>query len=261
MNMTFEYYLLEVKDGIAILTVNRPEARNAMRVASWTELRKFIAEAEQDDTNKAIIITGAGEKAFIAGADINELKTNTPVRSLNSDARIALRAMEECPKPIIAAINGFCFGGGFELALACDIRLASTNAQMGLPEVNIGIMPGAGGTIRLPRIVGIGVAKEVILAGRVLSAEEAHALGAVMKVTEQKDLLDAAIEVAKTILSKGPLGIKIAKRVVNAAFDVDLASGGSLLEAFGFGVLLSSEDKLEGTSAFLEKRKAEFKGK
>lgn len=251
----------EKKEQIAYITINRPTVRNAMSPDSWEEFGLCLTDAEQDQDVRVLIITGAGEKAFISGADITELKTRTPMYQLYYPISLAqMRRIEDSGKPVIAAINGAAFGGGFETALACDIRIASRTAKFGLPEPNLGILPGAGGTQRLARMVGVGRAKEIILAGKILSAEEACREGLLMKVTEPEDLMEEAAEIAKTIMKKAPVSLNISKKLINHALDTDLSTG-YLAEQLGFCTLLATEDKLEGTSAFLEKRPAEFKGK
>ena len=253
--------LFEVRDGkIAIITINRPAVRNSMTAESWTEFNICLDEIEANPEIRVLIITGAGEKSFISGADIVTLKTRPPMYQFRTpySADAAIR-LEKLHIPVIAAVNGFAFGAGCETCLACDIRIAAKTAKFGLPEVNLGILPGAGGTQRLARIVGLGIAKEVILAGRVLAAEEAKQCGLVMKVVEQEELLDAAIEVANTIIKKAPISIAISKQLINMSMDSDRATG-LAAEQLGMMVLLGTEDKVEGTSAFLEKRSPEFKG-
>ena len=251
----------EIREGkIAIITINRPDVRNSMTAESWTEFFACLDWVEDHPEIRVLIITGAGEKSFIAGADIVTLKTRSPMYQFHNpystDATIRLEQMNI---PVIAAVNGFAFGAGCETALACDIRIAARSAKFGLPELNLGILPGAGGTQRLARIAGLGIAKEVILAGRVLSAEEAKQCGLVMKVVEQEELLDAAIEVANTMIKKAPIALSISKKLINLSLDSDRYSG-MTAEQLGMLVLLGTEDKVEGTSAFLEKRIANFRG-
>lgn len=254
------YMLYEKKDQIAYITINRPEVRNAMSPECWEEFGLCLTDVEQDPNIRALIITGAGNKAFISGADITELKTRTPMFQLYYPHSLTqMRRIENLAKPVIAAINGTAFGGGFETALSCDIRIASRTAKFGLPEPNLGILPGAGGTQRLARIVGVGRAKEIILAGKILTAEEASRDGLLMKVTEPENLMEEATEIAKTMIKKAPVSLNISKQLINHALDTDLSTG-YLAEQLGFCTLLATEDKLEGTSAFLEKRPAEFKG-
>ncbi len=251
----------EVRDGkIAILTINRPQVRNSMPASSWMEFFACLDWIEAHPEIRVLILTGAGDKAFMSGADIVTLKERTPLYqfrtpySTEGSYRLGLLDI-----PVIAAVNGYAFGGGFEIALASDIRLASENAKFGFPEPTLGTLPGAGGTQMLARMAGLGVAKDVILGGRVLTAEEARHFGIVMKVVEREKLLDAALELAQTAMKRAPLSLAMSKRLINMAFDVNLAAGMSA-EQLAYMALLGTKDKLEGTSAFLEKRPAEFKG-
>ena len=256
-----EFVLYEVKDGIATITINRPEVRNATHAACWEEVNLCLAQADSDPGVSVLILTGAGEKAFISGTDIRALRDRTPLYQLHHPWSLdSLQRIEDLSKPVIAAVNGTAFGAGFETALACDIRVASANAKFGLPETNLGILPGGGGTPRLARLVGLGQDKEVILAGRVYTAQEALAAGLVMKVVEPENLLDAAREVAQVMMRKGPVALAIAKQVLNHALDTDRSTG-FLAEQLGFMALLGTEDKIEGTTAFLEKRPARFSGR
>lgn len=260
MKQEYNNFKLEIENGIAVFMVNRPEVRNAMNDECWKELGQFMDSVEYNDGVKVVIITGAGEKAFVAGADISVLRDRTGVDALNMSANNSLKKIENSSKPIIAAINGYAFGGGCELSLACDIRIVSDNARMGLPEANLGILPGLGGTQRLTRIVGVGIAKEMIMAGRVIRGPEAVDIGLAYKCVELQDLRKEAFKVAEAMMTKAPLSMGIAKKLIQSALSVDLDSG-ILMERYASGILMSSEDKLEGTSAFLEKRTAEFKGK
>ncbi len=251
----------EVKESVAIITVDRQEVRNAMSAECWEEVNRCLDEVERNPKLRVLIFTGAGEKAFISGADIQTLKTRTPMYQLHYPISLwTLQRLENLAIPVIAAVNGTAFGGGFEAALACDVRIASSTAKFGLPEVNLGILPGAGGTQRLSRIVGVGRAKEIILAGRILTAEEAYQAGLVMKVTEPDQLMETAFEVARAMKKKAPVSLNIAKKVINISLDTDRTSG-MLAEQLGFMALLGTEDKMEGTTAFLEKRPADFSGK
>lgn len=256
----FQVFKAERKDGIFFAYVNRPQVRNAMNTQGWRELGQIINFVETDPESKILIITGVGDKAFVSGADISELNVRTGVENLYSLSRGILLSLENCRKPSIAAINGYAFGGGFEIALACDIRVCSENAQFGLPEPGIGVIPGAGGTQRLPRMIGVGRAKEVIMVGKKIRAEEAVNIGLALKVVPLANLVDEAVATAKDILAKGPVAIDIAKRCVNISMYTDLSTG-LAFEQFGMAVALSSEDKKEGTSAFLEKRPPNFPGK
>lgn len=256
----FNNFLLELNDGIAVFTLNRPEVRNAMSNECWDEIARFFDYADRSEEIKVIIITGAGSKAFASGQDIRAVPSKKGIDGIRSISREPLLKIENNYKPVIAAVNGFAFGGGCELALACDIRILADHAKVGFPEPNLGLMPAAGGTQRLSRLVGIGRAKEIILAGKVLTAEEAVHIGFAMKSVPVENLMDEAKEVAKAMLAKGPVALALAKKAINASLYTDINTG-LLLENFAFDILLETEDKIEGTSAFLEKRKANFKGK
>lgn len=257
--MELKNFLLDIKDKVAVLTINRPEVRNAMNAECWAELGKIIDHVVEDENVQVIVITGAGEKAFIAGADLNSLKKLTPVDALKGAGRAVVNKIEDCGKPVIAAINGLAFGGGFELTLACDIRLVAENALFGLPEAGLGILPGLGGTQRLSKIVGLGRTKEIILAGRTISANEAVQMGLAYKCVPQGELMNEAYAVAGAMVKKGPLALNICKKLIKASMSTDQETG-LLLELFGLGLCLGSEDKAEGIDAFFEKRKPEFKG-
>lgn len=258
--MEYQYFRCARSEGIAILTIDRPEVRNAMNNQCWTELTALIQEIDADPDVRVAILTGAGEKAFISGADVSTLRTRTSVEALGSLAARALQSIEDCSKPVIAAVNGVAFGGGFETALACDVRVLSSKAKFGLPEVNLGILPGAGGTQRLTRTVGVGPAKEIILAGRIVGAQEAVSMGLGFEVVEPEELLESAKKVARTIMTKAPLSLMLAKKMVDAALDLDRRNGISM-ENLAFSLLMGTQDKLEGTSAFLEKRSPDYHGK
>ena len=261
--MTYEHILLEHDGAVATITLNRPKQLNALSAAVLDDVRGALAELAADDAVRAIIITGAGERAFAAGADIGELNQIT---SATDGRRIAERShqlgrtMADLPKPLIAAINGFALGGGLELALACDIRIASDTAQVGLPEVTLGIMPGWGGTQRLARLVGPGAAKLLMMTGDRIDAEEAQRLGIVERVVPAAELLDAANQIAYKLAAAPPLSIDAIKQVVNRGLNMALDDANAL-EASLFGALTVTEDAKEGTAAFLAKRKAEWKGK
>lgn len=252
-----ELITVEKAAGITWITINRPEARNAMNSQVLAEVSATLHELHDDDETQLLIFTGAGQKAFVAGADINELARRTPVDGLTATMQRLYERIEKFPKPTIAAVNGYAFGGGHELALSCDIRIASTNAQFALPETGLGIIPAAGGTQRLAKIVGTGRATEVILTGRRVGAEEALAWGLVSEVVEPAELKDAAARCAESILSRGPLALQLAKTVVHHGFTVD-PSTGMLLERLAQAVLYSTEEKAEGTRAFIEKRRPDF---
>ncbi|NPA15648.1 MAG: hypothetical protein GXO44_03750 [Deferribacteres bacterium] len=260
--MSYETLLVEKKDNIAIVTINRPKVLNALNATVIEELGKAFTELKNDPEVGAVILTGAGEKAFVAGADISGLVELNPLegKEFAEKGQAVFNLIENLGKPVIAAINGFALGGGCELAMACTIRIASEKAKLGQPEVNLGIIPGYGGTQRLPRLVGKGRAMELILTGRMVDASEAYQMGLVNKVVAPEKLLDEAIEMAKVILSKGPLAVKFAMEAVNRGLEVNLEEG-LKIEADLFGICCATEDKVEGTKAFLEKRKPNFKGK
>lgn len=258
--MAYETLLTETQDGVGVITVNRPDVRNAMNRRVMQDLRAALEEMREDNGVGVVVFTGAGEKAFVAGADIGELRDRTMLDGLAARMQVIYDEIEDLEKPTIAAVNGYALGGGCELAMACDIRLASENARFGLPETALSIIPGAGGTQRLARLVGKGRAVEMILTGRMISADEAHSIGLVTQVVPQPDLMDAARETARTILSKGPLAARLAKLAVHSGFETDQRTG-QILERLAQAVLYTSEDKQEGTEAFLEKRSPDFKGR
>jgi enoyl-CoA hydratase len=251
------------KDGpVAIVTIDRPKMLNALNDETIAELDSCFAAIGADYGVLCVILTGGGEKSFVAGADINELAVCDVVsgRAKCDRGQALLFKIEKLPQPVIAAINGFALGGGCEIAMACDIRLASEKAKIGQPEVSLGLIPGYGGTQRLARLVGRGKAKQMILTGDHIGAAEAYRIGLVDEIFPPEELLPKAKEMAVKIASKGPLAIRAAKEAINLGLDVDLVSGCEH-EAVLFSAICASEDKTEGTKAFLEKRKAEFKGK
>ncbi|MBI4285117.1 MAG: enoyl-CoA hydratase/isomerase family protein [Chloroflexi bacterium] len=261
--MTFQNILYTKEKAIARITVNRPEVRNALNMATRAELREALNDIEADKDVRVAIITGAGDKAFVAGADIHELNSATPVIIEERASRLGARLfhdIENARVPFIAMINGFCLGAGCELAMSCDIRIAASTARLGQPEINIGIFPGAGGTQRLPRLVGWGRAKEMIYTGRIIDAAEAERIGLVDKVVPPENLQEMVTQLAETIASKSPLILNLAKKSINQGMYTDLAAGLSYEKA-NFALCFATEDFREGTSAFLEKRKPEFKGK
>lgn len=260
--MSYEFLLFEKKGKTAHITINRPEALNALNWKTMNELRAALESVRDDAGVGGVIITGAGDKSFVAGADIKELATKDPVgaKEFSLASQEILSYIEHFPKPVIAAINGFCLGGGCELALACHMRVASENARFGQPEVNLGIMPGNGGTQRLPRLVGKGRALELILTGNMIDAEEAYRIGLVNKVAQQENLLATAEEILNAIYSKGPVAVKLCLEAVNHGMEMTLEEGVQL-ESNLFGLCFSTEDMKEGTQAFMEKRKPNFKGK
>jgi enoyl-CoA hydratase len=260
--MTYENILLEKKNAIAYVTVNRPKVLNALNGATIEELRAAFHDLKQDASIRVVILTGAGEKAFVAGADIGELAKQDPVsgKEMAHRGQNVLNLIENLGKPVIACINGFALGGGCELALACTMRLASDNARMGQPEVKLGIIPGYGGSQRLPRLVGKGLAMQIILGGDVMTAQEAHRIGLVNEVTAPAELIPRAEAIAAKIIANAPLAVQYAMEAVNRGMEMTLAEG-LFLEATLFGLCCATEDKKEGTAAFLEKRAAAFQGK
>ena len=260
--MAFENLLYEKRNGIGYVTVNRPEKLNALNRRTMDELRECFEGIERDDEGRAVILTGAGEKAFVGGADINELGVQTPVQGKETSVRgqKILDLIEHLGKPVIAAINGYALGGGCELALACTIRIASENARVGQPEVKLGLIPGYAGTQRLPRLVGKGRALEMVLSGDPIGAAEAYRIGLVNQVVSAKDLIATAEKLAQKILANAPLAVKFALEAVNHGLEMTEAEG-QFLEANLFGLCCTTADMKEGTRAFLEKRPARFTGK
>jgi len=260
--MTFENILFEKKNGIGYVTVNRPQALNALTMATMEELRTAFTDIQQDAAVRTAILTGGGEKAFVAGADINELAQQDAVsgKAFAVRGHALLDLIENLGKPVIACINGYALGGGCELALACTMRLASENAKLGQPEVKLGIIPGYGGSQRLPRLVGKGVAMQLVLAGEMISAEEALRVGLVNEVVPIAELMARAEAIAGKIAANAPLAVQYALEAVNKGMEMPLAEG-LFLEATLFAVCCATADKKEGTSAFLEKRTAQFQGK
>jgi enoyl-CoA hydratase len=253
---------LAKEEGLAIITVNRPQALNALNTETLNELKAAVLAAEQDPAVGALIITGAGPKAFVAGADIAQMRDLSPLegRTLTMLGQEVFALIENLAKPVIAAVNGFALGGGCELAMACDIRVAATTARFGQPEVNLGIIPGFGGTQRLSRLIGRGRAKYYIFTGQMIAAQEAYELGLADKVVEPDALLDTCREIAKTIIVKAPVAVMMAKRAINHGLDMDLASGVAY-EAEAYTTCFATADRVEGMTAFLEKRPAKFSGR
>ena len=248
--------LLEVENGIALLTINRPKALNALNSETLAELNTCLAELENNEEVKVVILTGSGEKSFVAGADISEMVNAPPAegRKMGLLAREAFGRLENMPQVTIAAVNGFALGGGCEISMACDIRVASENAKFAQPECGLGILPGFGGTQRLPRLVGKGRAKELIFTCDMISADEAFRMGLANHVVPQAELIDYCKAMAGRIMKNGPFAVALAKQAINTGTDTDLDSG-LKLEANLFGLSFSTADKLEGMTAFLEKRK------
>jgi enoyl-CoA hydratase len=259
--MSLQNVLIEKRGRIAIVTINRPDKLNALNVQTRQEILDAFDQLELDDEVRVVVVTGAGPKAFVAGADISEFEGKTAVdqRSVMKGRR-AFDAVEDFPKPVIAMINGFALGGGCELALACDIRIASRNAKLGQPEIKLGIIPGGGGTQRLTRLVGEGKAMELILTGDMVSADEAERLGLVNYVVEPDQLRARTLELAEKIAEMSPVALAMAKTAVKSAARLGLRAGLDT-EVDLFALCFSSEDKEEGVRAFLEKRKPEFKGR
>jgi len=249
---------IEIKDGIGILTVNRPEAMNSLNNDVLNDLYDGFEQLTADEAVHAVIVTGEG-KAFVAGADIAAMYDMDPAaaKALSANGHRVMNLIESTPKPVIAAINGFALGGGCELAMACDIRIASERAKFGQPEVNLGIIPGFGGTQRLHRLVGKGMAKLLIMTADIIDAQEAYRIGLVEKVVAPEHLMEAAHALATKIISKAPLAVASAKNTIDVSYNLDVADA-SALEIEAFSQLFSTQDKREGIAAFLEKRPAEF---
>jgi enoyl-CoA hydratase len=260
--LSLETVLYEKKGGTAYITLNRPKVLNALNKTAIADLRAAFEAARDDSEVNGIILTGAGDKAFIAGADIHEVATDTPVQAEEKTrhGQDVMTLIENLGKPVIAAVNGFALGGGCEAALACTIRLASESANFGLPEVKLGIMPGYGGTQRLPRLVGKGAALQLILTGGMIGAQEAYRIGLVNEVVSGSELIGRAEAILTQIAANAPLSVKYALQAVNNGAETSLSEG-LLLEASLVAICTSTEDKKEGTSAFLEKRPAKFQGR
>ena len=259
---SYENILYEKNAAIATVTINRPKVLNALNMATMEELRAAFTEAKNDAEVRVVLLTGAGEKSFVAGADINELARNDAVEAKEYTHRgqSVLDLIENLGKPVIVCINGFALGGGCELALACTFRLASENARLGQPEVKLGIIPGYGGSQRLPRLVGNGLANQMLLSGEMITAQEAQHIGLVNEVVPQPELIPRAQAIAQKIIANAPLAVQYCLEAVNRGMEMPLAEG-LYLEAALFGLACATEDKKEGTAAFLEKRPAQFKGR
>ncbi|MBX9970747.1 enoyl-CoA hydratase/isomerase family protein [Priestia aryabhattai] len=253
----FQHIKVEKDEFVGTITIDRQRVRNALNKATIDELQVAVGELEEDPKLRIILITGAGEKAFVAGADIKELHERTMLEALVPGMQKVYREIEQSSKVTIAVINGHALGGGFELALACDLRVVANHAKMGLPELNLAIIPGAGGTQRLMRIVGKGRALEMILTGKIIDGQEAERIGLVTQSVESNVLWNVTNQLVESILSKGPLALKLAKMVVNRGQDVDLDTA-LMLEKLAQTVLFASEEKHEGTQAFLEKRRPNY---
>jgi enoyl-CoA hydratase/carnithine racemase len=257
-----ENVLCEKKGVIAYVTVNRPKVLNALNTPTWADLRKAFEDARDDAAVRGVILTGAGNKAFIAGADISELAHATALEAEQSSrfGQEVLNLIENLGKPVIAAINGFALGGGCETAMACTIRIAVENAMFGQPEVKLGLLPGGGGTQRLPRLAGKGRALQLILSGEMISAQEAYRIGLVNEIVPAADLITRAEAILNKITANAPVAVRLALEAVNSGMETS-QNEGFLLEASYFGLCAASEDKKEGTSAFLEKRAPQFHGR
>lgn len=259
--MAYKNLIFSVEDGIAIITFNRPKALNALNAELIQELSRALDEIAENEAIRVLILTGAGEKAFVAGADITELATYNSLQAklFSKKGHMTFNKIQELPIPAIAAVNGFALGGGSEIAMVCDFIYASENAMFGLPEINLGLMPGFGGTQRLPRLVGTSMAKELIFTGKMIPAAEANRIGLVNKVCPPETLMEEVKKTANEIASKGKVSLRAVKQTINSGVNVDLMSGCGI-EIDAFALCLASEDAQEGTRAFIEKRKAEFKG-
>jgi enoyl-CoA hydratase len=260
--LTLANVLYEKRGAIAYVTVNRPKVLNALNTQTWADLRTAFEDARDDAAVRGVILTGAGDKAFVAGADISELAHATAIdaEQASRSGQAVLDLIENLGKPVIAAINGFALGGGCETAMACTIRVAAEHARLGQPEVKLGLLPGGGGTQRLPRLVGKGRALQLILTAEVVSAQEAWRIGLVNEVVPTADLIGRAESILKTIASNAPVAVKLSLDAVNKGLDTS-QSEGFALEASFFGLCAGTQDKQEGTSAFLEKRAPRFLGR
>ncbi len=260
--MEFQNIILEKEDYLAVLTINRPKALNALNGDTLFEIEAAVKDIKADPSIKVVIVTGSGDKSFVAGADITFMLPLSPAegRFFSDVGEKVFRQIELLEKPVIAAVNGFALGGGCELAMACDIRLAAENALFGQPEVGLGIIPGFGGTQRLPRLIGEGRAKELTYTADNVKADEAYRLGLVNHVYPQDQLMEEARKMAKKIASKAPMAVGYAKFAIGKGMQVDIDTAMSI-ESDMFGMCCATEDKFEGMTAFVEKRKAAFKGK
>lgn len=260
--MELKNVVVKKENNIAVLSINRPDALNALNYDTLTDIKTAIKALSEDEEVAVVIITGAGEKAFVAGADIKEMRDMTPLeaRQFMLYGQSVFNMIDSLPKPTIAAVNGFALGGGTELALSCDMILASEKARFGLPEVTLGIHPGFGGTQRLPRLIGAAKAKELIFTGKMIGAAEAEKVGLVNKVVAPDTLHEEAKALAEDILKNGQVAIRLVKSAINAGLDTTLEKG-LAYEAETQGLAFSTEDKNEGLSAFMEKRKPKFKGR
>lgn len=259
--MAYQHLLFKTEDNIATITFNRPKVLNALNQDLLQELSVVLDEIDGNGDIRVLILTGSGEKAFVAGADISELARLTPLETklFASRSQEIINRLEALAIPVIGAVNGFALGGGTEIALACDFIYASENAMFGQPEINLGLIPGFGGTQRLPRLIGTNRAKEMIFSGKMIKAQEAREMGLVNAVFETSELMAAVVKTAKMIASKGRVSIRAAKEVINCGMNVDLRAG-CHMEIDAFSLCMASPDAREGTTAFLEKRPASFEG-
>jgi enoyl-CoA hydratase/carnithine racemase len=260
--LTLDNVLYEKRDGIAYVTINRPKVLNALNTPTWKDMRTAFEDARDDASVRGVILTGAGNKAFVAGADISELAHVAAFEAEHSSrfGQEVLDVIENLGKPVVAAVNGFALGGGCETAMACTIRIAVDSAKFGQPEVTLGLVPGGGGTQRLPRLVGKGRALQLILSGETISAQEAYRIGLVNEVVPVAELIPRAEAILKRIAANAPIAVKLALEATNKGLETS-QSEGSLLEAAYFGLCAATEDKKEGTTAFLERRAPQFHGR
>src|SRR4030043_1003783 len=260
--MEYKNIMVAFEGEIGVLTINRPKALNALNIETLKEIQLGIEEVKDQPGLKGLIVTGAGEKAFVAGADILQMKEMNSIEALNfsKTGHHTLKMIQDFHRPVIAAVNGFALGGGTEIALACDFIYASENARFGFPEVTLGVFPGFGGTQRLPRLIGKGKVKELILSGKMIAAQEAFQMGIVNRIFPLASLMEETKKVAAQIPANGAVGVRLAKMVVDAGFNMDLTEACSL-ESYAFSFGFTTEDQKEGMTAFVEKRKPNFKGK
>jgi enoyl-CoA hydratase len=259
--MAFKHILFQVEDGTAWITFNRPKVLNALNSELLAEFSRALDDVADNESARVLILTGAGEKSFVAGADINELAAQNPLsaKQFSQKGLAIIGKLQTLPIPVIAAVNGYALGGGMEIAMACDFIYASDNAVFGQPEINLGLIPGFGGTQRLPRLVGINLAKEMMFTGNMISADEAHRIGVVNRVCPPDTFMDDVKKIAHIISMKGSASLQAAKQAINRGLEVDLVTG-LHIETDAFSLCLASQDAKEGTSAFLEKRKPKFTG-
>lgn len=259
--MAYENIMYQVEEGIATITFNRPKALNALNTALLEEFSQALDAIAADEDIRVLILTGAGDKAFVAGADISELATynSLTAKSFSRKGHAILAKLQALPIAVIAAVNGFALGGGTEIAIACDFIYASESARFGQPEINLGLIPGFGGTQRLPRLIGSNQAKELVFTGKMISAADAEKIGLANRVVPADQLMEEVLKTAREIAAKGKVSLRAAKQAINYGLNTDLATG-IHIEVDGFSMCYASSDAKEGTSAFLEKRKADFKG-